>query len=151
MFTDLSNAISTYCCAPMIDLKITESIFMNAKAVIIQGYGMGNVQILNKKFMDIIQRAINNDSIIVVMTQCYQGEVSDVYETGRILIDMGAVLAYDMTLECCFAKLSYLLGKKYSTAKIKTMMMTNLKGELTDRKKFEKFSLKNSKMIMAIC
>jgi hypothetical protein len=74
-----------------------------------------------------------------------------VYETGRILIEMGAVLAYDMTLECCFAKLSYLMGKKYSNQKIKQMMMQNLKGELTDKNKQNQFSLKNNKMIMALC
>jgi len=35
VFRDLSSSITTFCCAPMIDLKITEAIFMNAKAVII--------------------------------------------------------------------------------------------------------------------
>lgn len=48
------------------------------------------------------------------MTQCYQGEVNDLYETGRALVDIGAVLAYDMTFECVFAKLSYLIGKRYN-------------------------------------
>lgn len=56
------------------------------------------------------------------MTQCHQGGVNDLYETGRVLVEMGAVLAYDMTLECIYAKLSYLLGKNYSTAKVKIMM-----------------------------
>lgn len=56
-----------------------------------------------------------------------------------------------MTIESCYAKLSYLLGKKYSTEKIKKMMMTPLRGELIDIKKGEeKFSLKNSKLIKAI-
>lgn len=68
------------------------------------------------------------------MTQCAEGGVNDLYETGRALVDLGAVLAYDMTLECIFAKLSYLLGKQYSNPKIKRMMMQSLKGELTDLK-----------------
>jgi len=29
------------------------------------------------------------------------------------LTELGAVLGQDMTLECCYAKLSYLLGKVY--------------------------------------
>lgn len=85
------------------------------------------------------------------MTQCYQGEVSDVYETGRMLKDMGAVLAFDMTIECCYAKLSYLLGKNLPFQTICSKMMQNMKGELTDRKKWDTYSLKNSKVINAIC
>ena len=50
-------------------------------------------------------------------------------------MEMGAVLGQDMTIECCFAKLSYLLGKEYSSEKIKKMMMKPLRGELIDIKK----------------
>lgn len=37
--------------------------------------------------------------------------MNDLYEAGRVLTDMGAVLGQDMTVECVYAKLSYLLGK----------------------------------------
>jgi L-asparaginase/Glu-tRNA(Gln) amidotransferase subunit D len=50
------------------------------------------------------------------------------YEAGKALTDLGAVLGQDMTLECCYAKLSYLLGKGYSTDKIKKMLVTSLRG-----------------------
>jgi hypothetical protein len=56
-----------------------------------------------------------------------------------------------MTLECCYAKLSYLLGKGYSTEKIKKMLVTSLRGELTDiKRQKDLFSLKNSNLIRAI-
>ena len=85
------------------------------------------------------------------MSQCHKGSVNDLYETGRALVDLGAVLGQDMTVECCYAKLAYLLGKGYSIDKIRKMMMTSLKGELTDiRKTEETFSLKSSNMIKAI-
>lgn len=87
----------------------------------------------------------------MITTQCHKGAVNDLYETGRSLVEMGAVLGQDMTIECCFAKLSYLLGKRYSPDKIKKMMMKPLRGELIDIKKTkEKFSLKNSKLVKAI-
>lgn len=72
---------------------------------------MGNIPTKNVKFMELLEKAIADDVLIVIMTQCYQGEVNDVYETGRYLVEKGAVLAYDMTMECIFAKLSYLIGK----------------------------------------
>jgi hypothetical protein len=57
----------------------------------------------------------------------------------------------DMTVECIFAKLSYLLGKKYSREKVTRLMKTNLNGELTDHNRDkEKFSLKNDQMVIAM-
>ena len=123
---------------------------MNSKAVIIQAFGMGNICTNNKKFMDLLAEGISKEKLIIVMTQCHQGEVNDIYETGRLLVDIGAVLAYDMTIECIFAKVSYLLGKKYSLSKVKQMLMTSLKGELTDIKKTDNFTLKNSQMVQAV-
>ena len=87
----------------------------------------------------------------MVMTQCHRGEVNDIYETGRTLVEMGAVLGYDMTYECIIAKLSYLLGKGYSNDKIKKMMMISLRGELTDLKKSSNaYTMTNNKMVLAV-
>ncbi len=61
--------------------------------------------------MDTIRSAVADGVLVVVNTQCYHGTVSDVYATGRFLTDMGCLLAQDMTNECLFAKLSYLIGK----------------------------------------
>ena len=106
---------------------------------------MGNIPTNNTTFIDMLNDAIQKDVIVVIMTQCQEGGVNDLYETGRALVEIGAVLAYDMTFECILAKLSYLLGKNYSSSKIKQMMMQSLKGELTDIKKdMNNFSLKNS-------
>jgi len=101
---------------------VIEGILKNSRAVIINAYGMGNIPTSNAGLMNIILNAIKEDVIVVIKTQCTQGGVNDLYETGRILVQHGAVLAHDMTLECIIAKLSYLIGKKYSTSKIKNMM-----------------------------
>jgi len=61
--------------------------------------------------MGIIKAAVENGVLVVIATQCFHGTVSDVYATGRFLTDMGCLLAQDMTVECLFAKLSYLIGK----------------------------------------
>jgi len=56
-----------------------------------------------------------------------------------------------MTLECCYAKLSYLLGKGYSQEKVKQLLVTSMRGELTDiKERKERFSLKNSNLVKAI-
>ena len=61
--------------------------------------------------MDTIRDAVEKGILVVVSTQCFHGTVSDIYATGRFLTEMGCILAQDMTLECLFAKLSYLIGK----------------------------------------
>ena len=79
--------------------------------------------------------------------------MNDLYETGRALVEIGAVLAYDMTLECVLSKLAYLLGKGYSDDKVKKLMMSDLRGELTDlksQKKNQKYSLKNNEIVKAV-
>ena len=66
-------------------------------------------------------------------------------------MEIGAVLAHDMTTESVIAKLSYLCGKKYSVSKIRKMMMQSLRGELTDMRKIQnQFSLQNSEMVRAV-
>ena len=72
---------------------------------------MGNLPINNQVLMDTIRDAVEKGILVVVSTQCFHGTVSDIYATGRFLTEMGCILAQDMTLECLFAKLSYLIGK----------------------------------------
>ena len=83
----------------------------NSKAVILSGYGMGNLPTANGQLMEILDAANKAGVIICVKTQCSQGSVNDVYETGRMLTDIGCVLTADMTVECIIGKLMYLLGK----------------------------------------
>lgn len=148
----MDNNISLISISPLINLSIIETILFKSKAVIIQAYGMGNIPSKNKDLMELMKRAIKEEDIIVViLTQCHRGTVNDLYEAGRALTDLGAVLGQDMTLECCYAKLSYLLGKGFSSEKIKTLLVTNMRGELTDiKQRKERFSLKNSNLVKAI-
>jgi len=148
----MDNNIALISISPLLNLRIIENILFQSRAVIIQAYGMGNIPSNNKELLELMRCAIHDkDIIVVILTQCHRGTVNDLYEAGRALTDLGAVLGQDMSLECCYAKLSYLLGKGYSNDKVKQMLSTSMRGELTDiKRQKEIFSLKNSNLVRAI-
>ena len=118
VFTKLEQEISYIALSPLMNLRAIELVFSNSKAVILAGYGMGNLPSSNQDLMRLIRHAAAMNVIVIVKTQCYHGSVDDLYEAGRQLTKAGCILANDMTIECLFAKLAYLLGKVSLFAKI---------------------------------
>lgn len=53
---------------------------------------MGNIPNKSKELLDLIKMAIGKDVIVVILTQCHKGGVNDLYEAGRSLTELGAVL-----------------------------------------------------------
>lgn len=101
--------------------------------------------------MNTIKKAVEGGVLVVVSTQCFHGTVSDVYAVGRFLTDLGCLLAQDMTLECLFAKLSYLIGKGYSLERIRLLMATSMRGELTSKAETEeKYEFTNNDMVFSV-
>ena len=85
--------------------------------------------------MQAIQDAVDNDVLVVIKSQCHHGGVDDVYAAGRFLTNLGCILSQDMTTECLFAKLSYLIGKvSISPFSVTTFdVCTNSCGDCMDR------------------
>lgn len=65
---DLERSISFITISPTLNLRAIELVLSNSKAVIIAGYGMGNMPTNNKNLMALLQTALNNGVIIVVKT-----------------------------------------------------------------------------------
>ena len=82
----------------------------------------------NKRFLNLLDEAIKCSVVVVVATQCHQGGVR---QLSPKLKEMGCLSNGDMTIESTMAKLSYLLGQGLPAPKIKELMRTNLRGELS--------------------
>ncbi len=101
------------------------------RGLILQTYGMGNAP-GDLKLISALKAANDRGVVIVNCTQCLKGTVNmEDYATGAALEKAGVISGFDMTMEAALAKLSFLLNQKLPVAKIKKMMQTDLRGELT--------------------
>lgn len=85
MWTQLETNISLISLSPCLNLRAIELVLSNSRAVIIAGYGMGNLPTNNMELMKLLKKAIESNVVIVIKTQCYKGSVDDVYATGKAL------------------------------------------------------------------
>lgn len=103
------------------------------RAVILETFGNGNT-ITAPWFMDCLKKTIDKGIIILDRTQCDGGSVElGRYETSAHLREIGVVSGHDMTFEAAVTKLMFLLGQEYPVEKIKQLLETALKGELTEK------------------
>jgi glutamyl-tRNA(Gln) amidotransferase subunit D len=73
--------------------------------------------------------------MVVMTSQCLHGSVNlNVYATGRDLLSAGVVPGGDMLPETAHVKLMWVLGQTSDADEVRKMMMTDLRGELTDRR-----------------
>ncbi|KAG9046542.1 hypothetical protein FS837_004241 [Tulasnella sp. UAMH 9824] len=101
------------------------------QGVILESYGAGNAP-GRKDMMDVLKEACDRGVVIVTISQCAKGTVSDSYETGRTLLNAGVVAGGDMTAPCALTKLAYLLSKpELSVAQVRELIKTPLRGEMT--------------------
>jgi L-asparaginase len=100
-------------------------------AVLLVTFGAGNAP-LQPWFMNIVEKAISNQKVVVNITQCEKGMVNmNLYENGRALKNLGVVSGSDITSEAAVTKLMYLRQKNLSCEELKKQFETSLRGELT--------------------
>lgn len=118
---------------PGINEATVEAVLQTAgvKAVILETFGSGNATTA-PWFLAALRAAIQRGITIIDITQCDGGSVElGRYETSTELLEMGVVSGHDMTFEATLAKLMFLLAQQPSAARLRKLLETPLRGELT--------------------
>tara|TARA_Y100000034_G_scaffold123612_1_gene170579 strand:- start:1430 stop:2677 length:1248 start_codon:yes stop_codon:yes gene_type:complete len=101
------------------------------RGVIIEGTGLGHVSA--DTWLKSI-KAATKKMFVGMTSQANYGKVDPyVYSTGRDLFNHGVVYLGDMLPETAIVKLSWVLGQTTDKDKIRDLMTTNLRGELSDK------------------
>jgi len=102
------------------------------KGLILETFGAGNAPTA-KWFIDCLKKNLARGKIILNITQCHSGNVSQgLYETSSMLETMGVIGGKDMTTEAALTKLMFLLGQEYSNEQINQLLTISLRGELSN-------------------
>lgn len=102
------------------------------KGLVMLLYGCGNAPARKKTFLGYLKTLVDKDVVVVGCSQCTSGTVClEKYAVGKAFQDCGVLGAMDMTPEATITKLSYLLSKNLSPAKVRQLMQENLRGEVT--------------------
>ncbi len=131
--TRLDNRIAVLKLFPGVNQQVTSAL-LNApglKAVIVETFGAGNAN-TQDWFTAELKSAIDRGIIVLNITQCLEGRViQGMYETSSHLKKIGVTGGGDLTFESAVTKLMFLLGQQYPDKKIKQLLQTNLRGELS--------------------
>ena len=111
---------------------IVNVLNLACKGIILETFGAGNATTADW-FLNSIKSAIEDKKLILNISQCVSGSVSQgLYETSSKLDELGVISGKDMTTEAALAKMMYLLGSDNSLNEIKYHLQISLRGELSN-------------------
>lgn len=105
--------------------------FEGYKGLVLSGTGLGHVA---TEWIAPLQEMIEGGTTVVMTSQCLHGRVCDrVYNTGRDLLAAGVIEGEDMLPETALVKLMWVLGNEPDPDRTRTLMRTDLAGEIRRR------------------
>ncbi|MRM83915.1 asparaginase [Riemerella anatipestifer] len=105
----------------------------NVKVLILQVFGSGTI-FNNKQTIETLKRIRNNNTEIVIISQCISGEISfGKYENSNIFSEIGAISGKDMTAEAAITKAMHIVGNPmYSNESFSNVFSKNICGEMAE-------------------
>jgi glutamyl-tRNA(Gln) amidotransferase subunit D len=108
------------------------------RGIILEGTGLGHV---SRACYEPLKNAVEKGLVVAMTSQCIWGRINmNVYYTGRDLQALGVIPLEDMLPETALVKLMWVLGQTNDGEEAKTLLTTNVAGELSPRTVPEKTS-----------
>jgi glutamyl-tRNA(Gln) amidotransferase subunit D len=105
--------------------------FEGCAGLVISGTGLGHVA---TAWIPRLREMVEDGTTVVMTSQCLHGRVCDrVYNTGRDLLSAGVIEGEDMLPEAALVKLMWVLGNEPDPEQARTLMQTDLAGEIRRR------------------
>ncbi|MDD4652306.1 MAG: Glu-tRNA(Gln) amidotransferase subunit GatD, partial [Methanothrix sp.] len=99
------------------------------RGIVLEGTGLGHVA---SDWIDGIRRATDENISVVVTSQCLRGRICDrVYDTGRYMLDAGAIEGEDILPETALVKLMWAVANAENAGEIRAIMNRPLAGEMS--------------------
>jgi glutamyl-tRNA(Gln) amidotransferase subunit D len=132
IITAFEEKVSLVYYYPNMKPDIIDSLIDNGyKGIVIAGTGLGHV---NKPLYPSLKRAQENNIAVYMTVQTLWGYVQMyVYDTGRDMMEFGVVPTANMLPEVAYVKLGWALGQTEDLDEVKTLMLTPVAGEITER------------------
>jgi len=130
--TEMESNVALLYLYPGMSPTMFEKVLNESRGVVFAGTGLGHV---SSDMVKAIGNAVKNGTTVVMTSQCLNGRVNlNVYDNGRDLVTAGAIPGGDMLPETAYIKLMWALGQESDEGRIREMMTTDLRGELTERR-----------------
>lgn len=105
----------------------------DSRAVIIEGFGSGNLPIKGEfSFLPLVESCIESNRLVLIASQAPYDKVDlTKYENGKIMLDAGAIDTADMTIEAIITKLMHVLAYHDNNATITNLFKRSISGEIS--------------------
>ena len=130
--TDVSRDVFLLKLTPGLNPAVFDMLAaMGYKGIVIEAFGLGGINFLNKGLRG-IRRCIEDGVSIVVTTQClYDSSDLRVYQVGNKMLELGVIQGRDMTSEGAMTKLMWAIGQGMEQEQISELFTRSLAGEIT--------------------
>lgn len=128
---NLADKVALVKMYPGIETEVLDLYIDNGyDGIVIEGTGLGHC---SDNLYDSIARANDEKIPVVITSQCVYGHTNlNVYSSGRRLLQNNVIPVGDMITETVYTKLLWAAGQTDDIAEIRSIMQTNLKGEMKD-------------------